>query len=331
MSSHWSNKFWLLLERIYKEYYGITISVYTFLVDPPSFENSLETFNADRWSDYSLVLPKIIDPNDLKCIVSINSPIPDWIKLENNTLLLNTIGTKFNISETTVITLKITNEQKSWREYNQTVVTSMYLKPLFEIIEQIDISINSIVEVDVYIESYHEVDAIDWYNNLSISWIVISSDHSKMYINSTNVLEQLKWTKLRTYDSWNNIIYSNDFNISINSATHSPPSVSNTFGPLKVFIGEKSLFLIPFDLFWSSSDKKLKNSASVFYWSNNSTLKIGIDESNFDENNYLYVFSNDAKSCVILINAEDKYSQTTEVLVNVVVYRWASKDWIHWK
>ena len=183
-------------------YQNITISVYTFLVDPPSFENRLETFNADRWSDYSLVLPKIIDPNNLICFVSINSPIPDWIKLENNTLLLNTIDTKFNIPETTVITLKITNEQKSWREYNQTIITSMNLKPIFAIIENIDILINSIVEVDVYIESYHKVDAIDWYNNLSNSWIIISSDHSKMYINSTNLLEQLKWAKLRTYDSW---------------------------------------------------------------------------------------------------------------------------------
>ena len=78
----------------------------------------------------------------------------------------------------------------------------MNLKPIFAIIENIDILINSIVEVDVYIESYHKVDAIDWYNNLSNSWIIISSDHSKMYINSTNLLEQLKWAKLRTYDSW---------------------------------------------------------------------------------------------------------------------------------
>ena len=307
LPSHWSNKSWLLLERICKEYYGITISVYTFLVDPPSFENNLETFNVDRWSDYSLVLPKIIDPNDLNCIVSINSPIPDWIKLENNTLLLNTIGTKFNILETTVITLKITNEQKSWREYNQTIIISMYLKPLFSIIEHIDILMNSIVEVDVYIEYYHKVDAIDWYNNLPISWIIISSDHSKMYINSANVLEQLKWAKLRSYDSWNNIIYSNSFSISINSVTHPPPSISNTFGPLKVYIGEKSLFLIPYDLFYSNSDKRLRSSASVFHWSNNSTLKIGIDESDLLENNYLYIFSNEAKSCVILINAEDKY------------------------
>ena len=128
----------------------------------------------------------------------------------------------------------------------------------------------------------------------------------------------------------NNIIYSNDFNISISHVAH-PPSVSNTFGPLKVYKGEKSLFLIPYDLFWPNNDQRLKYSTSVFYWSNNSTLKIGIDYATFDKNNYLYVTSNEAKSCVILIKAEDKYYQTAEILVNVTVYRWASKDWIQWK
>ena len=102
-------------------YNKLNFTIYTFLVDPPLFENNPETFNANRWSNYSIMLPKITDPNGLNSTISISPSNLDWIKFSNNTLFLNTANLDFNISETTVVTLKITNSQKAWREYNQTI------------------------------------------------------------------------------------------------------------------------------------------------------------------------------------------------------------------
>ena len=308
-------------------YQNFTISVYSFLVDPPSFENNLETFHADRWSNYKIMLPNISDPNTLDCSVSIKQPYPDWVQFSNNTLYLNTADQNLHINETTIVTLKITNSMKAWREYNQTIVTDLYFRPSFAFMQNISVSDNNLHEINIDVVSSFEVDAIDWINNLSIGWISFKDDYSKMYIYYPYQIEIEKWVELRSYDSWKIAVYSNKFYILSNAKYSLPPSIWNTFGPIKVYVGNKSLFLIPTDLFWTQNNSKLEYSASVVNWSNHSPLIISMSEASFG-GNYLFILSNDEKSWLITIKAVDLYNQSSEILVNIIVISWASKDWV---
>ena len=308
-------------------YQNFTISVYSFLVDPPSFENNLETFHADRWSNYTIMLPNISDPNKLDYSVSINQPYPDWVQLSNNTLYLNTADKNFHINETTIVILKIMNSMKAWREYNQTIVTDPYLRPSFAFMQNISVSDNNLHEINIDVVSSFEVDAIDWISSLSIGWISFKDHYSKMYIYYPYQIEIEKWVELRSYDSCKIAVYSSKFYILSNAKYPLPPSIWNSFGPIKVYVGNKSLFLIPTDLFRTQNNSKLEYSASVVNWSNHSPLIISINEASFGCN-YLFVLSNEEKSCQIIIRAVDLYYQSSEILVNVDVISWASKDWV---
>ena len=311
-------------------YNRLEFSIYTFLVDPPLFENNLETFNANRWSNYSIVLPRAEDPNGLNSTISITPSNLDWIQLSNNTLFLNTANLDFNISETTVVTLKITNSQKAWREYNQTIVTEQYFRPTFEDMQNVSVSDGILYEFNITVTSKSKVDAVDWDSNILISWLSVTNDYSKMYIYYPSQAKHTQWVKLRSDDSWGNPIYSNLFYIVAQKDYNQPPSRWGSFGPLKVYAGNKSLFLIPNDLFWTKNNSKLEYSVSVLTWSIHSPLTVEIKGTDFDDNHYLYVFSNESKSCMISIKAEDNNHQSSEIYLDVIAISWASKDWTSW-
>ena len=83
-----------------------------FSVDPPSFANDLQVVHANRWSNVNVELPATIDPNGLNWTISLDPSIPAWIILDNRILTLKTTNFNYNISETTIVSLKIVNEKK---------------------------------------------------------------------------------------------------------------------------------------------------------------------------------------------------------------------------
>ena len=74
----------------------------------------------------------------------------------------------------------------------------------------------------------------------------------------------------------------------------------------------------------------LKYSATVLSWSVDSKLYVNIDRYQ-EEHYYLYVLSNDAKTCFISITATDSNNQSAETVVQIIALNWASKDWLEWK
>ena len=84
-------------------------------------------------------------------------------------------------------------------------------------------------------------------------------------------------------------------------------------------------------MFWTKSNSKLEYSVSVLTWSIHSPLTVEIKGTDFDDNHYLYVFSNESKSCMISIKAEDNYHQSSEIYLDVIAISWASKDWTSWR
>ena len=311
-------------------YKTIDLELYIFDVDPPYFNSSLPLVNASRWSNYSVTLPNIVDPNGLKWSMIFGPDTPDWITLiQNSTLLLNTSNKSQNISETTIVSIKIINEKNAWSMYNFTILTDPYTFPVFEFINNITAVVNLTTEIKLGLNSSYEIQAVGWENNLVIPWIKYLNNNSSLQIYPSSANIQNQCVKLESSDSCRNRVYSNQFFVFIKQ-TQAPPSVGNSFGPLYVYSGESKLFTIPEDLFLSVMLSSLKYSATVLNWSVDSELYAKIGRYK-EEYYYLFVLSNDAKTCFISIIATDSNNQSAETVVQIIALNWASKDWVEWK
>ena len=300
-----------------------------FEVDPPSFASDLPIVNIDRWTNSTVMLPNIIDPNNLSWSIELEVDTPQWITLRNNnTLLLNSADLSFNISETTLVTLKLINEKNAWKIYNLTINLVPYFYPSFAFINNITVNYNKITEIHLNNQSsINDIYAVDWTSNLTITWIKYEKQNSTLQLMpfSINIFNQC--AKLSSADSCQNKQYSNEFLITIKYSL-TPPAIGNTFGPLNVYTGESRLFLIPNDLFISNQLFSLQYVASVLSWSVKSILIANIAKSDKDGLFYLYILSFDAKLCSIIISATDLNNQSAETMVQVNVLNWASKDWL---
>ena len=274
------------------------------------------------------MLPNIIDPNNLSCSIELKMDTPQWITLKNNTLLLNSADLRFNISETTLVTLKLINERNAWKVYNLTINLEPYFNPSFTHINNITINNNEITEIHLNNQSsINDIYVVDWTSNLTIVWIKYEKQNSTLQLMPFSIDIFNQCAKLSSTDSCHNKQYSNEFLITIKYSL-TPPAIGNTFGPLNVYTGESKLFLIPNDLFISDSQFQLQYAVSVLSWSVNSTLFTNIIKSDKDGRFYMYILSLDAKTCSIIISATDSNNQSVETMVQVNVLSWASKDWL---
>ena len=306
----------------------LNIELYLFEVDPPSFASDLPIVNIDRWTNSTVMLPNIIDPNNLSWSIELEIDTPQWITSKNNTLLLNSADLTFNISETTLVTLKLINEKNAWKIYNLTINLESYFYPSFAFINNITVNYNKITEIHLKNQSsINDIYVVDWASNLTIAWIKYDKQYSILQLMpfSINIFKQC--AKLSSADSCQNKQYSNEFLIAIKYSL-SPPAIGNTFGPLNVYTGEARLFLVPNDLFISDDQSSLQYAVSVLSWSVKSILFTNIAKSDKDGRFYLYILSLNKKTCSITINATDSNNQSAETIVQVNVLNWASKDWL---
>ena len=309
---------------------NITIKLYLFAVDPPYFANDLQLVHANRWSNTNVDLPAVIDPNGLNWTISLDPSTPAWVSLSNRSLTLNTTDFNYNISETTIVLLKITNEKNAWVKYNLTIEIASYTSLSFGVISNITVVEGTQTEVKLDLQNALNFQIVDWTNN-TITWIEFDKQSSTLIINSSNNFVQTQCAKLLSNDSWQNKVYSNEFTIFVNQTTVHPPILANSFGPLKIYSGQTSLFIIPEDLFISVVAYNLEYSVEVLNWSVSTVLHANITSSKLDNSSVLYLQSNDPKTCFIALIATDLNSQSAETIVEVDALNWASKDCAQWK
>ena len=309
---------------------NITIKLYLFEVDPPSFVTDLQVVHANRWSNTNLNLPAVIDPNGLDWMISLDPSTPAWIILNNRSLTLNTTDFSYNISETTIVSLKITNEKNAWTKYNLTIETAKYTSPAFGVISNITVVKGTETEVKLELKNDLDIQVVDWKKNNVITWIQFNKQNSIFKLNPSNNYVQTQCAKLLSYDSWQNKIYSNEFTIFIKKNVILPPTLANTFGPLIIYPGKAKLFIIPDDLFLSPQNSTLMYSVQVLRWSVNTLLNANVTISKYDNSTILYLHSNDPKTCFISLCATDSNGQTAETEVEVDAQNWASKDCAEW-
>ena len=305
------------------------IQLYLFAVDPPYFATGLQVVSANRWSNINVDLPAIIDPNGLNWTISLDSPTPTWIILNKRSLTLSTTDFSFNISETTIVSLKITNEKNAWTKYNLTIETASYTSPSFGIIRNITTVEGTQTEVKLDLQSGLDVQVVDWANNI-ITWIKFDKQDSILILYPINNYVQIQCAKLLFRDSWQNKVYSNEFTIFVIKNVILPPTLANTFGPLIIYPGKAKLFIVPNDLFISPLHSSLKYSVQVLKWSVSTLLNANITTSKYDNSTVLYLQSNDPKTCIISLCATDSNGQSAETEVEVDAQNWASKDCVEW-
>ena len=301
-----------------------------FEVKPPFFESNLPDINATRWSNFYVALPKIIDSNGLNWSITLNEEAPKWVILENiNTLLLLTNDFLFNISENTAITLIISNEKNAWREYNLNIFVEPYYSPLFDLIRDIITYYNETKEVKLNDLSEFDLQIVDCSSSSTIPWITYIKENSTLILKPLIKDLSYQWAKLVMINSCHKQVASNEFTITI-LHNLAPPSIGNTFGPLELYSGQSKLFIIHKDLF-ISSQLPLIYSVSVISWSINTKLYADITtHENENDTHYLYLQSNDAKTCFISISATNKNNSSAEIIIKVNILNWASKTWIEW-
>ena len=296
-------------------YTSINLQLYIFSVYPPVFDSNLTEVHGDMWSNFSYKLPSITDPQGLNCTVSLDSNTPQWVSLSNNSIVFDSTNSSYVIPKSSIITVIVTNERNAWTKYNLTVNVDQNEKPIFVSIDNIIVSLGVVSQVSINVSSSTEIVAVNCTNNQTLSWISISNNGSVMNINATNIVEQNTWVKLISYDTCDNKYESNSF--SVNLKIIHPPTVTNTFGPLTLFVGDDKLFLIPHDLFTSSSN--LTYSLSVISCTTDPYLKSYIQNSTKFDGLYLFVFGDKSKSCQLSITATDLMSQTAQAIVEVTI------------
>ena len=296
-------------------YTSMNIQLYIFSVYPPVFDSNLTEVHGDMWSNFSFKLPSITDPQGLRYNVSLDSNTPQWVSLRNNLITFDSTNPSYVIPKSSIITVIVTNEQNAWTKYNLTVDVDQNVKPVFSSIDSIFVTLGVVSKFSVNVSSSTEIIAVNCTNNQTLSWISFSNNISVMNINATNIAEQNTWVKLISYDTCDNKYESNSF--SVNLKIIHPPTVSNTFGPLTLFVGDEKLFLIPHDLFTSSSN--LKYSLSLVSCTTDPYLKSYIQNSAKFDGLYLYVFGDKAKSCQLSIITTDLMSQTAQAIVEVTI------------
>ena len=307
-----------------------TIELYLFAVDPPLFIHDLQVVHANRWSNKYIDLPKIVDPNGLNWTVSLDPSTPAWIIANNTLLKLNTTDFSYNISETTIVSLKITNEKNAWTKYNLTIETSQYTSPSFGVISNITAAKGTQTKVKLDLQSGLDIQIVEWANNNVISWIQYDKQNSMLILCPINNYVQIQCAKLLSSDSCQNKVYSNEFTIFVIKSMNSPPTLANRFGPLQIYSKRTKLFVIPDDLFISPQHSSLKYSVQVLRWSVNTLLSANVTISKYDNSSILYLQSNDPKTCFITLCATDSNGQSAETEVEVDVLNWASKDCVEW-
>ena len=248
--------------------YNISLSLFTS--EPPYFNESLSSIKVSRWADAQYILPDVIDLNNEIVTIRLGEDTPNWIQIQDNSIISILSKSSENIDEGSIeVTVILENESSAWKKYSLNIIIMPVYFPTFGNIPDINITKLTDSEKYLFIISYYEVNVVECNSDSIIEWITYNNSYLKLNDNFNNKLNsRKKCVRLSSYDSWKNIVYSNPFNI-YNSLINRPPALLNSMGPFSIAIGKYYLFEIPIDMFDDYNGVTLTYNASVVSWSQN--------------------------------------------------------------
>ena len=134
------------------------------------------------------------------------------------------------------------------------------------------------------------------------------------------------WVVINTIDGWGNNKSSNKFNVIISPIT--PSAILNKFDHIIVYQNHYIETELPDYLFFQNY--QIMASYVLSNWIDNSTIKIAARIKEKDKKKYLFVKVFGDTGWQLSIYSTDSYWQTSEILLNVTVLKWSSKEWFEW-
>ena len=134
------------------------------------------------------------------------------------------------------------------------------------------------------------------------------------------------WVVIATIDGWGNNIDSNKFNVTISPI--SPSAISNKLYPIVVYQNHYIKTELPDYLFFQNYQRMESYILSMCI--DNSTIKIAARIELNNSMSYLFVKVFGDTSWQLSVYSTDSYWQTSEILLNVTVLKWSSKEWFEW-
>ena len=303
-------------------------TVNLFASEPPIFDSNLTKISISRWSNFEYLLPHITDPDGQGFTVHLSNSTPNWIALiDNSTIRVTPIKQPTSQSETVSVEIVLTDDTNAFSKYILNVTLLPYQCPQYENI--VSISSSDLIDgVALNITSPNPVNAVDWSSDSILSWLYFNTSSSmlmlkdKMPVNTT-------WCKLWSTDLCGTSKCSNEFDVTQQPIAHKPPVVTNTFGPLTIYVNIEYEFEVPSDLFYSS-DNSLAYSISTPSWNKHYPLKTNLSKYKQTKQYYLYLSSHFVQIWYLDLFATDKNNQTASVSVQVNVNACATKDCLKW-
>ena len=230
-------------------------------------------------------------------------------------------------NEVIPVEIILTDDTNAFSKYILNVTLLPYLSPQYGDIETISSS-DMIDGVALKITSQSFVNAVDWSSGSILSWLYFNTSSSILMLKDQMPINKI-WCKLWSTDLCGRSICSNEFNVTQHHTSHKPPAITNTFGPLTIYVNYKFLFEVPSDLFYSSDDS-LKYSISIPNWNKNYSLTTNLSKHIQTGRYFLYLSSQFVQVWYLYLFATDKYNQITSITVEVIIQICASKDCLKW-
>ena len=132
------------------------------------------------------------------------------------------------------------------------------------------------------------------------------------------------WVQLSAIDSWSNYVESNKFNVTIKPST--PFAQTNTIQSIYVYANHYTEVQLPDFLFYNK-EVVASNLRSSNWINSNSKLATRITEDSMSKSLKLFVKVFGTTGWNISILSNNSFWQSSEFIVDIVVLKWASKEW----
>ena len=306
--------------------------VYLFASDPPYFNESLGSITASSCNDIQYTLPSVIDSDNYTVTIKLDDETPNWIQIQDNSLLSILSKTYMNSSDSqTEVTIILENELKAWRKYSLNITIEHFNMPVLSQIQDIKTDQLEGDGVFINLQTQSQVNVVNCLTYDAISWLVYEDSRLRLRVSSmnANTIKKTCW-RFSYIDPWKNAVFSNQFYIG-SDVDNMPPVLLNPIGPFQITVNSHTLFLVPDDMFIDFDGDKLIYTINVVSCNIKSDFKAGIiSNMNNNRGTFIYAHSSVANNWKVWLVATDLLNQSSEQIIDFKVYNCASKNWAKW-
>ena len=145
----------------------------------------------------------MIDSNNEIVTIKLGEGTPDWIQIQDNSIISILSKSSENVDEGSIeVTVILENESLAWKKYSLNITIMQVYFPIFENIP--DINITKLIDSGklLFIISYYEVNVVECNSDSIIEWITYNNSYLRLNDNFNDKFNSRKrCARLSSYDS----------------------------------------------------------------------------------------------------------------------------------